>query len=134
MPNGVAVTRADVTFDSLARLIARFIYLVTVQHEYLGSFVWNYQLWTHRQPVRVYKSGQREPLDVYQRLVNANYNLNVTRRELLYDFSYLVDDEPAKAALRKFKRELELLQESMARQSGAVWKLYPKSLKVNINA
>ena len=134
IPNGVAVSRADVTFDGLARLIARFMYMATVQHELLGSFVWNYQLWTQRQPVRVYKTGQREPLDVYQRLVNANYNLNVTRRALLYDFSYMVDDVPAKAALRKFNRELESLQASMEQQPWAVWKLYPQALKANINA
>ncbi|MCY7305639.1 MAG: hypothetical protein LH632_05720, partial [Rhodoferax sp.] len=134
IPNGVEVTRADVSFDSLARLAARFIYLATVQHELLGSYIWNYQLWTHRQPVRVYKTGQREPLDVYQRLVNANYNLNVTRRALMYDFTYLVDDVPAQAAMRKFVRELDTLQATMEQQPWAVWKMYPRSLKVSINA
>ena len=71
LPNGVGVTREDLGFDTLARLVARIMYLATVQHEILGSFLWNYQLWTHRLPVRVYQNGQREPLDVYQRLVNA---------------------------------------------------------------
>ena len=128
------VSRTNVTFDSLARLVARFMYLVTAQHEILGSYLWNYQLWTHRQPVRVYKSGQREPLDVYQRLVNANYNLNVRRRALIYDFSYLALDAPGKAAFAKFDADLKALQASMERQPKAVWKLYPKELKVNINA
>lgn len=132
-PNGVAVTRSDVTFDSLARLLARFMYLETAQHEILGSFVWNYQLWTHRQPVRIYLDGRREPLDVYQRLVNANYNLCVTRRELMYDFSYIVDDMRGKAAFRELNRDLNALQEAMERQPWTVWKLYPKALKVNIN-
>jgi hypothetical protein len=134
IPNGVEVTRDNVSFDNLARLVARFIYLVSVQHEILGSFVWNYQLWTHRQPVRVYQNGQREPLDVYQRLVNANYNLNVTRRALIHDFSYLAPDEAAQAAMAKFNRELNALQATMEREPWAVWKLYPESLKVNINA
>jgi arachidonate 15-lipoxygenase len=134
IPNGVEVSRHDVTFDSLARLIARFIYLVTVQHEFLGSFVWNYQLWTHRQPVRVYTNGQREPLDVYQRLVNANYNLNVRRRALMHDFSYLVPDTEGKAAFIKFGQDLKALQASMEQEPWTVWKLYPKALKVNINA
>ena len=134
IPNGVEVTRANLSFDSLARLVARFMYLTTVQHELLGSYVWNYQLWTHRQPVRVYKTGQREPLDVYQRLVNANYNLNVRRRALNHDFSYLFDDLPAKAAQRRFNRALEALQETMEREPWAVWKMYPKSLKANVNA
>lgn len=136
LPNGAGVTRDDLTFESLARLVARFIYLATVQHEILGSFLWNYQLWTHRQPARVYRNGQREPLDVYQRLVNANYNLNVTRRELIFDFSYLAldGDENAASELIRFQEELEWLQMSMATEPWAIWRLYPRALKVNINA
>ncbi len=133
-PNGVEVSRDDVDFESLARLIARFMYLVTVQHELLGSFIWDYQLWTHRQPARIYLNGQREPLDVYQRLVNANYNLNVKRRELQHDFSYLSLDARAKAAFAEFDRNLDKLQAAMESEPRAVWKLYPKALKVNINA
>ena len=134
VPRGVAVTRATVDFDRLARLLARFMYLVSVQHEILGSYVWNYQLWTHRQPIRIRVDGQREPLDVYQRLVNANYNLCVHRRELIYDFSYLVDDMPGKAECHALSRELNALQQEMERQPWAVWRLYPQALKVNINA
>ena len=33
IPNGVEVTRENVTFESLARLVARLIYLATVQHD-----------------------------------------------------------------------------------------------------
>ena len=134
IPNGVEVSRTNVSFDNLARLIARFIYLVSVQHEILGSFLWNYQLWTHRQPVRVYTNGQREPLDVYQRLVNANFNLNVNRRALMDDFSSVALDAGGKAAFTKFREDLKALQASMERQPWAVWKLYPAALKVNINA
>jgi arachidonate 15-lipoxygenase len=134
IPNGVGVSRSNVTFDGLARLVARIMYMVTVQHEILGGGLWNYQLWTHRQPVRVYIDGKREPLDVYQRLVNANYNLNVRRRELMYDFSYLALDPPGKAAFMRFIEDLKALQASMEEQPWVVWKLYPKALKVNINA
>jgi arachidonate 15-lipoxygenase len=136
LPNGAGVTRDSVAFEDLTRLVARIIYLATVQHEILGSFMWNYQLWTHRQPARVYKNGQREPLDVYQRLVNANYNLNVTRRELIFDFSYLAleGDKQAASVLTRFQEELEWLQLSMTNEPWAIWKLYPRALKVNINA
>ncbi len=136
LPNGSGVTQESLTFESLARLVTRFIYLATVQHEILGSFLWNYQLWTHRQPARVYRNDQREPLDVYQRLVNANYNLNVTRRELIFDFSYLAldGDEKAAAEFTRFKEELEWLQMSMTSEPWAIWRLYPRALKVNINA
>ena len=89
VPNGVGVCPSDVTWNSLARLLARQLFMVTAQHEILGSFMWDYQLWTHRQPARVYEDFRREPLDIYQRLVNANYNLNVHRRALMDDFSHV---------------------------------------------
>ena len=134
VPNGVGVTSGQLTLDRLARLVASCIYLVTVQHEILGGFLWNYQLWTHRQPIRVYASGQPEPVDVYQRLVNANYNLNVTRRALIHDFSYLAVDDLGALAMQRFCHQLEGLQTAMEREPWAVWKLYPRDLKVNINA
>ena len=134
VPHGVGVSSADVDFDQLARLLAQCIYLVSVQHELLGSYVWNYQPWTHRQPVRMYANGQPEPLDVYQRLINANYNLNVHRRALIGDFGYLALDERGAAAMRHFSQQLQGLQSSMEQRPWAVWKLYPSVLKVNINA
>ena len=56
--------------------------MATVEHEILGTGLWNYQMWTHVQPVRVYATASASPLDVYQRLVNANFNLNVRRAQL----------------------------------------------------
>ena len=50
VPNGVGVDPTKFTWEDLARMLAGQLYLVTVQHELLGSFMWNYQLWTHRQP------------------------------------------------------------------------------------
>jgi hypothetical protein len=138
VPNGgVGVTPADVTRGTLARLLANQLYLVTVQHEILGSFMWNYQLWTHRQPPRIYKNYKdrpREPLDVYQRLVNANYILNVRRRALMYDFSYFGLDPLAKAAMFEFQKDLATLQAKMDSQPRAIWLVYPSALNVNINA
>jgi hypothetical protein len=134
IPNGVKVSRSDVTFASLARLIARFIYLVSVQHEMLGTFLWNYQLWTHRQPARIYQDGRREPLDVYQRLVNANFNLNVTRTQLMDDFSCLGLDHAGKQAFTIFRTRLQELQSKMEKEPWAVWKIYPEVLEANINA
>lgn len=134
VPGGVGLTRAMLARAGLERLVARIIYLVSAQHELLGSFVWNYQLWTHRQPVRVYANGQREPLDVYQRLVNANFNLNVKRRALIHDFGYLALDRQGAAAMQRFQDRLDALQAEMERAPWAVWKLYPRALKININA
>ena len=118
----------------MARLLARQLYLVTVQHEILGSYMWDYQLWTHRQPARIYEDFRREPLDVYQRLVNANFNLNVHRRALMDDFTYLALDDRAKAAMDQFQSELGELQADMNSPPRAVWRLDPRDLEVNINA
>ena len=134
VPNGVGVGPANVTWDNLARLLASQLYLVTAQHEILGTYMWDYQLWTHRQPARVYEDFRREPLDVYQRLVNANYNLNVHRRQLMDDFSYFALDDRAKVAITHFQSELAALQAAMDSHPGAVWRLDPCELKVNINA
>ena len=135
IPNGTGKLRGDeVTITSVARLIAALIYLATVEHEILGTGLWNYQMWTHIQPVRVYKNGRREPLDVYQRLVNANFNLNVSRAQLLQDFSYLALDARGAEAFRTFRRELQALQDRLETEPFAHWKIYPKILEANINA
>ncbi len=134
VPGGVGVTRDTVTLAHLARLVAQCMYMASVQHEIVGGFLWNYQLWTHRQPIRVYASGQPEPLDVYQRVVNANYILNVNRRSLLDDVSYLALNDADAATMRAFQERMRQLQTEMAKAPWAAWKLYPDALKVNINA
>jgi arachidonate 15-lipoxygenase len=115
-------------------MLAGQLYLVTVQHEILGSFMWNYQLWTHRQPARIYTDFRPEPLDVYQRLVNANFNLNVRRRGLMDDVDHVALDGDARAAIMRFQSELTALQAEMESHPRAVWRIYPRELKVNINA
>jgi hypothetical protein len=134
LPNGVGVSRRNVTWDTLARMLAGQLYLVTVQHEILGSLMWNYQLWTNRQPARVYQDFRSEPLDVYQRLVNANYILNVHRRALMHNFDYLALDRKAEAAMVQFRTDLAVLQLEMDSHPHAVWQVHPRDLKVNINA
>jgi arachidonate 15-lipoxygenase len=134
VPNGVGVDPKNFTWVDLARMVAGQLYLVTVQHEILGSFMWNYQLWTDRQPPRIYKDSPREPLDVYQRLVNANYNLNVRRRALMHNFNDIALDDKARAAMSRFQSALLDLQAEMDGHPHAVWKIYPRDLKVNINA
>jgi hypothetical protein len=134
LPNGVRVDPNNFTWDELARMLAGQLYLVTVQHEILGSFMWNYQLWTHCQPARIYTDFQPEPLDVYQRLVNSNYNLNVRRRALMHNFSRFGLDSRAQAAILQFHADLAALQAQMDSHPHTVWRVYPRELKVNINA
>lgn len=135
VPNGVRRLYGDaVSIESAARLIAAFIYLATVEHEILGTGLWNYQLWTNVQPVRIYRNGQRETVDVYQRLVNANFNLNVRRARLMQDFGYLALSRKGADAFRTFRYELQLLQSRMEQEPFAHWKIYPNILEANINA
>lgn len=135
VPGGIrAPIGGALTVTSLARLVAAFIYMATVEHELLGTGLWNYQMWTHVQPVRVYRNGQREPLDVYQRLVNANFNLNVHRAPLLQDFGYLALDAAGAEAFGQFTRELEDLQRRLEAEPAAAWKVAPAILEANINA
>jgi arachidonate 15-lipoxygenase len=135
VPNGIRrLYGHGVTRESAARVLAAFIYLATVEHEILGTGLWNYQLWTNVQPVRIYKNGQRETVDVYQRLVNANFNLNVRRARLMQDFGYLALDRKGADAFRTFRYELQLLQSRMEQEPFAHWKIYPRILEANINA
>jgi hypothetical protein len=135
VPNGVRrLLEDDITIAGTARLIAAFIYMATVEHEILGTGLWNYQMWTHVQPVRLYRDRDREPKDVYQRLVNANFNLNVKRAQLMQDFSYLALDNRGADAFRQFKAALEALQARLEAEPFAYWKMYPNILEANINA
>ena len=133
-PNGLeSVAGREVTVAGTARLVAACIYLATVEHDALGTSLWNYQLWVHRIPARVYADGRREPLDVYQRLVNANFNLNIHRTQLLSDFSYLALDAAGRECFQTFRRELQELQARMDQEPPAHWKIYPNVLESHIN-
>jgi hypothetical protein len=138
IPSGAGYHPESLTRDELAHLLARFIYLVSALHETVGSALWNYQLWVHRQPVRLYKDGRREPLDVYQRLVNFNYMLNVDRTPLMADYSRLAlpgrEEHNAKAAFQAFQSDLARCEQEMRKEPWAVWKIYPSELEAHINA
>lgn len=135
LPGGVHGLLGDeVTVGGIARLIAGFIYLGSVEHEVLGTGLWNYQVWNHVQPTRIYRSGQRESLDVYQRLVNYNFILNVRRAPLCQDFSHLALDQGGRQAFRTFLADLEALQDRLDQDNdGASWKVSPKILESGVN-
>ncbi|NMO22971.1 hypothetical protein HPC49_45580 [Pyxidicoccus fallax] len=135
LPRGtLALLGEEPTLKSAARLVAALIYLETVEHEVLGTCLWNYQVWTHVQPVRIYRNGQREPLDVYQRLINTNFILNVHRTPLLEDFSRLALDVRGASAMRTFREQLQHLEEGMRQQGWAAWRVTPRELEASINA
>ena len=119
----------------VASLLATVVYLATVEHEITGSGLWDYQLWSDTSPVRVYQDGRRVPVDVYQRLVNANFNLNVHRTMLLDDALPGLAIDPAGAeAFRDLQQDLLGFQAELDRTSPAPWRMEPRRLKANINA
>ncbi|MDQ1395725.1 MAG: arachidonate 15-lipoxygenase, partial [Acidimicrobiaceae bacterium] len=135
VPNGIAgVAGYGATVEGTAQLLATAVYVASVEHEIVGSGVWDYQLWTDVNPARVQQSGAAEGVDVYQRLVNANFNLNIRRTRLLQDFSGLAVDRPGAEAMQRFQRDLGDLQIELDRQPAACWRMEPKFLKANINA
>jgi hypothetical protein len=81
-----------------------------------------------------YRNGERESLDVYQRLVNANFNLNVKRAPLLQDWSYLALDDDGATAFREFRDALQRLQARLGNEPPACWTISPAILEASINA
>lgn len=136
LPNGTrGVLGSTVTVSGVASLLATVIYLATVEHEITGSGLWDYQLWSDTSPVRIYEDGRRLPVDVYQRLVNANLTLNVHRTMLVNDDVIGVAlDERGAWAFREFQQDLLGLQARLDRGTPAPWRLEPRNLKANINA
>ena len=135
IPNGIdGITGGVITRDSIARLAAGFIYMATVQHEALGSRMWNYQMWVDKNPVRIHVSGKRVSVDTYQRLLNANFNLNVDRAILMQDLSYFAVDDKGKVAFRQFFDDLKALDAKMKTEKFACWRVTPAMLDANINA
>jgi len=138
LPNGTGLPPVKLTCSSLANLIAKLMYMECVHHDQVGTHCWNYQLWAHTHPVRVYRDNRRLPEDVYQRLVNSNYVLNVARTPLLSDMTGLaLEDErtaEAKHLFQVFQDRLEAIERAMRREPWAPWKIYPSHLEASINA
>ena len=134
VPRGVKELAGDpVTLEGAAVLLSTLIYMGTVEHEIVDSGMWDYQLWNDVHPVRIHRNGQRVPLDVYQRLVNWNFSLNVQRTLLTTDFSDLALDDAGRDAFHRFRQDLLELQHTMDAEPAAPWRMEPKQLKANIN-
>ncbi len=133
MPGVRQLAGDPVTLDGLERLISALIYMVTVDHEIVDSGVWDYHLWSDVTAPRVYRDDRPLPVDIYQRLVNANFILNVDRTLLASDFSYLALDDDGREEFVQFRAELLALQLEMDQQPPAAWRIEPRNLKANIN-
>ncbi|MDF0668501.1 MAG: lipoxygenase family protein [Nitrospira sp.] len=138
LPNGLGLPPVKLGCASLANVVAKLMYMECVHHEQVGTHCWNYQLWAHTHPVRVYRDNRRVPEDVYQRLVNTNYILNIVRTPLLSDLTNLALEgermEEAERVFRVFTDRLRAVEHAMEQEPWASWKIYPVQLEVSINA
>jgi arachidonate 15-lipoxygenase len=112
VPGGVEGLLGDkITIAGAARLITSYIYAGSVEHEVLGSGLWDYQL-----------------------LVNYNFSVNVRRAPLMQDFSYMAGNDAAgAAAFSTFLGELTALQVRLKAQQHESWKMYPADLEVSVS-
>ncbi|WES63591.1 lipoxygenase family protein [Microbacter sp. GSS18] len=133
IPNGAEPLGGTTTLESASRLIGSLIHLVAYQHEAYGTLLWNYQLWTQVQPIRVRADGAPEPVDVYQRLVNADFGLNIRRSPMMQDFAFLALDGRGRAAFRAYLSDLLALQTRLEAEPHALYNVYPDMLEANMN-
>ena len=133
VPNGIGPVAADPTRAGLARLIGGYMYEGNTIHDLVGTTLWDYQLWADRTPVRVYRDGRRVPLDVFQRMLNNNFALQIRRAPLLADYSHVALDPAGAALFTQFFEECRALQSRYDGTPTGPWRMEPKNLEINMN-
>ena len=135
IPNGTSELVGDrLTCAGLARLIAGHIYEGSVVHDLAGTALWDYQLWADRNPPRMYADGRRIPVDVYQRLVDNNFALQIKRAPLLADYGDVALDAEGREMFARFAAECAALQDRYDRTPTGPWRMEPKNLEIGMNA
>lgn len=134
MPNGLKLgIGAELTRAGLARTIGAFIYEGNTIHDMVGTSLWDYQLWADRNPTRVYRDGRRVPVDVFQRVLNNNFSLQLRRVSLLADYGHIALDSKGKAAFAQFYIDCKALQERYNQTDAGPWRMEPKNLEISMN-
>jgi hypothetical protein len=133
VPNGLGGMEGGVTKASLARLIAGYIYEGNTIHDLVGTTLWDYQLWSDCNPVRMYTDGRRVPIDVFQRVVNNNFALQLRRAPMLADYGQVALDERGAALFMQFYDACRALQARYDLAPAGPWRMEPKNLEINMN-
>jgi hypothetical protein len=139
VPNGIGGTLAEeVTRDGLARAIGAYMFEGNTIHELSGTALWDYQLWADKNPTRIYQNGRRIPLDVYQRIINNNFALQLERAPLLANYGHVTQDQLGRNLFTRFCVECRELQVrySLGRWHSGVadsWKMEPRQLEISMN-
>jgi hypothetical protein len=133
VPNGIGPVTDDPTKAGLARVIGGYMYEGNTIHDLVGTTLWDYQLWADRNPVRVYRNGRRVPLDVFQRMLNNNFALQLRRAPLLADYGHVALDPAGAAVFTRFFDECRALQSRYDAAPTGPWRMEPKHLEINMN-
>ncbi len=134
IPNGFDGLAGDeLTRDGLARLIGAYIYEGNTIHDMAGTSLWDYQLWADRNPTRVYADGRRVPVDVFQRVINNNFALQIKRAPLLADYGEAALDGEGRALFTQFYEECRALQDRYDQAPAGPWRMEPKNLEISMN-
>jgi hypothetical protein len=133
IPNGLGGVEDAPTKRGLSRLLAGYIHEGSVIHDMAGTTLWDYQLWADRNPVRVYRSGLRMPVDVVQRMINNNFALQIRRAPLLADYGAVALDSGDAALFTKFYEDCLALQSAYDATTAGPWRMEPKHLEINMN-
>lgn len=136
IPNYVqSIIGTSITRDSLAQLIAGFIHEGSVVHSLVGTSLWDYQLWADQNPTQLRRDGTRVRVDVFQRMINNNFGLQLRRAGLQADYGYLaLDDGVGPPLFSQFLADLVALQSNYdANPTGSAWRMEPKTLEMSMN-
>lgn len=139
IPNGIGQSlMLNPTRAGLARLIGAYMYEGNTIHELAGTNLWDYQLWVDKNPPRIYRNGNRLPLDVYQRVLNNNFALQLQRAPLCGNYSDIASDDAGRRLFMQFFVECQKLQvkydlERWQSDEDLLWRMEPRNLKLSMN-
>ena len=133
VPNGLGGVDGGVTKAWLSRLIAGYIYEGNTIHDLVGTTLWDYQLWSDCNPVRMYTDGRRVPIDVFQRVVNNNFALQLRRAPMLANYGRVALDQRGAALFMQFYDECRALQDHYDLTPAGPWRMEPKNLEISMN-
>ena len=134
IPNGInGALGGGVTRDGLARVIGAYIYEGNTIHDLAGTTLWDYQLWADRNPTRIYKDGRRIPVDVFQRIINNNFGLQLRRAPMLADYGHVALDAKGAALFTRFYEDCQALQGWYDQSAAGPWRMEPKNLEISMN-
>jgi hypothetical protein len=134
VPNGLGpALDGGVTRAALARLIGGYIYEGNTVHDLVGTTLWDYQLWTDCNPVRVYADGRRVPVDVFQRVINNNFALQLRRAPMLADYGQVALDRRGAGLFTQFHDDCRALQARYDQTPAGPWRMEPENLEINMN-